>query len=228
MKEARGRLIVLEGLDGSGKATQAGLLCQALLDRGEQVRAVSFPVYDSEASAPVRMYLRGDFGTAPGDVNAYAASAFYAVDRYASFRTDWGPFYRAGGTVIADRYATSNAIHQCAKLPEEQWDGYLDWLFDLEYARMGIPAPDLVIYLQTEPETSQRLLSGRYRGDESRKDIHEKDRAYQARSRQAAAYCVRRLGWRTVRCDRDGVMRPPEEIHREILTLLPQRSPADG
>ena len=215
-----GRLIVIEGLDGSGKATQAGLLAEALQAQGKTVRKVSFPVYDSESSALVRMYLRGDFGQKPNAVNAYAASAFYAVDRFASYKTDWGSFYEDGGTVIADRYTTSNAIHQCSKLPEDQWDAFLDWLFHFEYSLMGIPAPDRVIYLRGDNAVSQRLISGRYGGDESKKDIHEKNAEYLDRSRQAAEYCKDALGWTTVECIRDGKMRESREILREILGLF--------
>ena len=215
-----GKLIVIEGLDGSGKATQAGLLAEALQKRGTAVRQVSFPVYESDSSALVRMYLRGDLGKDPGDVNAYAASTFYAVDRFASYKADWGGFYEAGGVVVADRYTTSNAIHQCAKLPEDRWDGFLAWLFDLEYDLMGIPAPDMVIYLRGDVAVSQKLMTGRYHGDESRKDIHEKDLDFMYRSRLAAEYCRDALGWKTVDCIRDGRMREIEDIHREILSLL--------
>lgn len=214
-----GKLIVIEGLDGSGKATQAKLLAEALAAEGRAVRQVSFPDYASDSSALVRMYLAGEFGGDPGDVNAYAASTFYAVDRFASFKRDWGAFYREGGVVVADRYTTSNAVHQCSKLPEGEWDGFLDWLFDFEYRLMGIPAPDRVIYLQADTTVSQKLMSGRYHGDEARKDIHEKNLAYLNRSRQAAEYCRTRLGWHEVRCVRDGEMRPIADIHAEVLAL---------
>ena len=215
-----GKLIVIEGLDGSGKATQAGLLAGWLEQRGEKVRKVTFPDYESDSSALVKMYLAGAFGSDPGDVNAYAASSFFAVDRYASFKKGWGEFYRGGGVVIADRYTTSNAIHQCSKLPREQWDAYLDWLFHFEYELLGIPAPDQVIYLQVQPEVSQKLMSARYHGDESRKDIHEHNLDYMSRSRQAAEYCAAKLGWRTVHCTAGGAMRTVEDIQSEIQSLI--------
>lgn len=215
-----GRLIVIEGLDGSGKATQAKLLCEALESRGLPVRKVSFPNYESDSSALVKMYLAGQFGTDPNAVNAYAASSFFAVDRFAGFKKDWGGFYEEGGIVVADRYTTSNAVHQCSKLPREEWDAYLDWLFDFEYRLMGIPAPDAVVYLQVDPEVSQKLMTGRYQGDESKKDIHESNRGYLDKSRQAAEYCAQRLGWKTVRCVRDGQMRSIEDISREVQTIV--------
>ncbi|MBQ2062263.1 MAG: deoxynucleoside kinase [Oscillospiraceae bacterium] len=215
-----GKLIVIEGLDGSGKATQAEALVRALEEQGKRVRKVSFPDYGSDSSALVKMYLRGAFGSKPDDVNAYAASSFFAVDRYASFKSDWGAFYRSGGVVVADRYTTSNAVHQCSKLPEEQWDEYLQWLFRYEYDLLGIPAPDRVIYLRVDPAVSQRLMTGRYHGDESKKDIHEHDLAYLNRSRAAAEYCAANLGWHTVDCARDGEMRSVEDIAADVLSLV--------
>ena len=217
--EKRGRLLVIEGLDGSGKATQAKLLAAALAADGLPVRQVSFPNYASESSALVRMYLAGQFGQKPDDVNAYAASSFFAVDRYASYKTDWGAFYRDGGVVLADRYTTSNGAHQCSKLPPEAWDGYLEWLFRFEYELLGLPAPDAVIYLRVDPAVSQKLMTARYHGDESRKDIQERDLEYLARSRAAAEYCAQKLGWQAVECARNGEMRPVEEIGREVLAL---------
>lgn len=219
---SRGRLIVIEGLDGSGKATQAQLLAKRLAAEGRDVMEITFPDYGSDSSALVRMYLGGQFGQKPDDVNAYAASSFYAVDRYASYKTKWGAFYERGGVVIADRYTTSNAVHQCSKLPEGEWDGYLDWLFDYEFRLLGLPGPDEVIYLAVEPDVSQRLLAGRYRGDESKKDVHEKDVEYLARSRRAAEYCAGRLGWKTVACTSEGAMRSVEAIGAEVYALARQ------
>ena len=217
---AKGKLIVIEGLDGSGKGTQAAELAKNLAAGGAPVRKVSFPDYASDSSALVKMYLSGQFGKDPQDVNAYAASTFYAVDRFASFKRDWGGFYEGGGIVVADRYTTSNAVHQCSKLPQEQWDAFLAWLFDFEYHLLGIPSPDLVVYLSVDPAVSQRLMTGRYRGDESRKDIHEGNLAYLCRSRLAAEYCSSRLGWRQIECCRGGQMRTVEAIQADILALI--------
>ena len=156
---SKGKLIVLEGLDGSGKATQAKLLAEHFAAQGVPVQKITFPDYASDSSALVKMYLAGQFGQHPDDVNAYAASSFYAVDRYASYKTSWGSFYEQGGVIIADRYTTSNAVHQCSKLPQEEWKGYLHWLFDYEFRLLGLPAPDRVIYLQVDPAVSQRLMT---------------------------------------------------------------------
>ncbi len=218
-----GKLIVLEGSDGSGKATQAQLLYAALQKRGERVMKITFPDYASESSALVRMYLGGKFGENASDVNAYAASSFFSVDRFASFRTVWGAFYADGGTVLADRYTTSNAVHQCAKLPKEEWDAFLEWLFDFEYQKLAIPAPDEVIYLDVAPDVSQRLLAQRYNGMEEKKDIHEKDAAYLKKSEEAGQYCARKCSWHIVFCTQNGTMRPAEEITSEILEWLLKR-----
>ena len=213
---SKGRLIVLEGLDGSGKATQAKLLAEHLAAQGLPVREITFPDYASDSSALVKMYLAGRFGEKPDDVNAYAASSFYAVDRYASYKMDWGSFYENGGIIIADRYTTSNAVHQCSKLPPEQWEEYLHWLFDYEFRLLELPAPDRVIYLQVDPDVSQKLMTRRYHGDETKKDVHEKDTEYLARSRRAAEFCAHHLGWDTVHCTADGTMRSIEEIQTEV------------
>ena len=212
-----GKLIVIEGLDGSGKATQAWALAEALQAQGRDMMQITFPDYASDSSALVKMYLGGQFGSHPGDVNAYAASAFYSVDRFASYKMKWGEFYRKGGIVIADRYTTSNAVHQCSKLPQDQWDAFLDWLFDFEYNKIGIPAPDSVIYLEVDPAVSRALMTGRYQGDEAKKDIHEKDTEYLARSQQAARHCAATLGWVTVACCQAGEMRTIQQIHEDVL-----------
>ena len=214
-----GKLIVFEGTDGSGKATQTALLCRELESRGVPFRKLEFPRYREESSALLRLYLSGAFGTDPADVNAYAAATFFSVDRYASFKQDWGGWYRQGGLVIADRYTTSNAVHQCSKLPQKQWEEYLHWLFDYEFRLLGLPAPDRVIYLQVDPAVSQRLMTQRYHGDESKKDVHEKDTAYLARSRAAAEFCARHLGWDTVHCTSGDAMRSIEEIQQEVQQL---------
>ena len=215
-----GRLIVLEGTDGSGKSTQFRRLSQRLSAEGQDFHQLVFPRYQEESSALIRLYLSGAFGSRPGDVNAYAASSFYAVDRYASYKRDWGAIYENGGTIVADRYATSNAVHQCSKLPRDEWDEYLDWLFRYEYDLLGIPAPDLVIYLRVDPDVSQRLMRARYHGDEAKRDIHERDLDYQRRSREAAEYCAKRFGWRDVACARDGEMRSIDDIHAEVMDIV--------
>lgn len=215
-----GKLIVIEGLDGSGKNTQAQKLLELLESRGEKVMKVSFPNYDSDSSALIKMYLAGEFGKKADSVNPYAASSFYAVDRYASYKTFWGSFYEKGGIVIADRYTTSNAIHQCSKLPESKWNDFLEWLFEYEYRYLGIPEPDSVIYLRVDPDVSQELMRKRYDNDENKKDIHERDVEYLKRSAKAAEYCAKQLGWDIISCTKDGEIRPIDDISAEIAKIV--------
>lgn len=196
----KGKLIVLDGLDGSGKGTQSELLVKALQERGVPARLVSFPTYDEDSSAMIRSYLAGQFGSRPEDVNCYAASVFYAIDRFAGFRRYWREAYENGEIIVANRYTTANMVHQMSKLPETQWDPYLSWLAEFEYEKMEIPRPDLVIYLDMPIEVSQRLLSGRYQGDESKKDIHERDPRYLEHCRAAALYAARHQGWKRILC----------------------------
>lgn len=214
------KLIILEGLDGSGKSTQTLLAQQALQQMGIRFRTIKLPDYESESSSLVRMYLNGAFGTDPQSVNAYAAGAFYAVDRYASFRLDWQHDYDRDDVILADRYATSNAIYQMVKLDRSEWDAYLDWSEDFEYKKLGIPSPNAVIYLDVPPTVSQKLMSARYGGDENKKDVHERNLAYLLSCREAALYTAEKQGWIIVSCVQNGEMRKPEEIHSEIMQKL--------
>lgn len=216
----RGKLIVLEGTDGSGKATQACLLAQHLAREGRAFREIDFPRYGNPFAEPAKLYLDGALGAHAGDVNAYAASVLFAVDRFASYKEDWGGAYEAGELILANRYTTSNAVHQASKLPAGEREAYLTWLFDLEYHRMGLPAPDLVIYLDLPTELSEAMLRKRQQATGTHADIHEQDEDYLRACRDNARSIARQLGWTVVRCDRDGTVRPPEDIHREIWDLV--------
>ena len=215
-----GKLIVLEGTDGAGKNTQTGLMAQRLEREGVSFRKVDFPRYGSPFAAPVERYLQGDLGKKPGDVSAYAASTLYAVDRYASYKEDWGRDYEAGTLILSNRYTTSNAVHQAPKLPEAERWAYLDWLFDLEYNRLALPKPDLVIYLDLPTEISVRMLRLRQEATHTQADIHEQDGDYLRACRESAQEIVRRLGWRRVDCSRDGTVRTPEDIHNQLWELV--------
>ncbi len=202
-----GRLIVIEGLDGSGKGTQCDRLTSTLLklsSKKEQggltvpFQRIDLPDYDSDSSALVKMYLNGAFGQDPYAINPYAAGSFYAVDRYANFQTKWKACYEAGGLILANRYATANAVHQAVKLPRDQWADYIRWSEDMEYEKLGLPRPDLVLYLDMDPAVSQRLLMQRYDGDAGKKDIHEKDVAYLFAAREAALFAAKLLGWQVI------------------------------
>lgn len=214
-----GKLIVIEGLDGSGKSTQLSLLPDRLKENGIECRTVSFPDYSSDSSALVKMYLSGKFGTKPSDVNPYAASAFYTVDRYASYKSVWGDYYNAGGTVVAGRYTTSNAVHQTSKLPSAEWESFLDWLYDFEYNRIAVPRPDKVIFLDMPVEVSQELLDKRYAAG-GKKDIHENDTEYLESCRKAAVFTARYSGWEIIRCAEEGQPRSVRQISDDILKTV--------
>ena len=216
----KGTLIVFEGTDGSGKATQAHLLAQRLMREGILFREIDFPRYGNPFAEPARLYLEGALGKHPGDVSAYAASTLYAVDRYASYREDWGGDYEAGTLILADRYTTSNAVHQASKLPEAERKEYLQWLFDFEYHRLELPKPDLVFYLDLPAELSERMLRQREAATGTHADIHEQDRDYLRRCRHSARQIARDLCWTVVNCAQDDKVRSAEEIHQEIWDVV--------
>ncbi|WP_295578758.1 thymidylate kinase [uncultured Oscillibacter sp.] len=215
-----GKLIVFEGTDGSGKATQARLLCRRLDEEGVAYREIDFPRYGNPFAEPARLYLEGALGKEPGDVNAYASSVLFAVDRFASYKEDWGGFYEAGGLIVANRYTTSNAVHQASKLPEGERETFLQWLFQLEYDRLGLPRPDLVLYLDMPTEITERMLRSREDRTGTHADIHERDEAYLRRCRTSAGAVAEACGWTVIGCARDGAPRPPEEIHRQVYGIV--------
>ena len=211
-----GKLIVIEGTDGSGKSTQFQKLYTHLQSDGVPFEHIVFPRYKEESSALIRMYLGGQFGENPSDVNAYAASSFYAVDRYASYKMDWGKWYEAGGLVLSDRYTTSNAVHQASKEPEDKQGEFLQWLYNFEYDKLGLPRPDLTIYLDVPTDFTEKLLRHREADTNTKADIHEKDMAYLATCRKTGRKAAEFYGWTVINCVRDGQMRSIEDIHEEI------------
>ena len=211
-----GKLIVIEGTDGSGKSTQFRLMTERLNAEGKQFQQLVFPRYKEESSALIRMYLGGQFGSNPADVGAYAASAFYAVDRYASFKQDWGQWYQSGGLVVCDRYTTSNAVHQASKEPEDRRNAYLQWLYEFEYDKLALPRPDLVIYLDVPTAFTEKLMRHREQNTGTHADIHEKDMSYLATCRQVGRAVADFYGWTVINCVKDDAMRSIEDIHEEI------------
>lgn len=211
-----GKLIVIEGTDGSGKSTQFRLLTDRLESEQVKFQKLVFPQYSEPSSALIRMYLGGEFGKSPSDVNAYAASAFYSVDRYASYRKVWGKWYEEGGLVVSDRYTTSNAVHQASKEPEDKREDFLNWLYDFEYDKLGLPRPDLVIYLDVPTDFTEKMLRHRETETHTQADIHEQDTQYLATCRRMGRAAAAHYGWTVIRCVRDGAMRSMEDIHEEI------------
>ena len=216
----QGKLIVIEGIDGSGKSTQYKKLVQRLESEGVEFRKIVFPRYDKDSSALIREYLRGGFGTNPDDVNAYAASTFFAVDRFASFKTDWGEYYNKGGLILSDRYTTSNACHQGSKLPEGERAQFLNWLYDFEFRLLGLPAPSLVIYLNIDIDVSRRQMENRQNETNTEADIHEKDFDYLSSCLEAGCFAAKTYGWKMIDCVVDGEMRSIEDIHEEIYSAV--------
>lgn len=215
-----GKLIVFEGTDGSGKATQARMMCQYLQAQGVPYQEIDFPRYGNPFAEPANLYLHGALGKEAGDVNAYASSVLFAVDRLASYKEDWGAFYESGGVIIANRYTTSNAVHQASKLPDGERQEFLDWLFDLEYHRLGLPKPDLVLYLDMPTELSEKMMRHREQETSTKADIHEQDSAYLRRCRESARQIVTDCGWVVVDCSAGDRPRTPEDIHRQVVDIV--------
>lgn len=212
----KGKLIVLEGIDGSGKETQSNLLEKKLKEKGRKVMHISFPDYESPSSALVKMYLKGDFGRNPEDVNPYAASLFYAVDRFASYRMKWKDFYEKGGIVIADRYTTSNMVHQMTKYEDEvKRKDFLSWLEKTEYGELELPRPDLVILLDIPLAVSENLVKERAKKGGSM-DIHEQHLDYLRKCHDAYRQLVALYHWKRIPCTEEGRLRSIEDIGKDV------------
>ncbi len=214
-----GKFIVIDGLDGSGKHTQLTRLAEYLEKKGKKVRCVDFPHYHTPGCVLVEEYLSGRFGDSPSDTGAYAASLFYAMDRYYSYKTDWQKDYLDPDTfVLADRYTTANAVHQTSKLDKSEWDKYLAWLFDTEFEKLSLPKPDFVIYLEMLPKLSLELVNSRSLSDNRAKDIHEKDENFFKASYEAAVYAAEKYSWERIRCYTDDEkLRTRDDIFSEII-----------
>lgn len=219
---SKGKLITIEAGDGSGKATQTKALYDRLLAEGYQVLKVEYPDYQSESSALVRMYLGGEFGQQAENVSAYGASAFFAVDRYASYLLKWRQAYESGWIILADRYTTSNMVHQAVKLKDSaEREEFLAWLWDFEFGRLQLPVPDRVIYLDMPPEISDRLINSRAAKDSSRKkDIHEKDTSYLHHCHRAYNEVAEKYGWVKISCAQQGNLRTVQDIHEDVYQAV--------
>ena len=218
-----GKLIVIEGTDSSGKETQTKRLFEKLEEKGLKVKKISFPNYDSPACEPVKMYLAGAFGEDAMKVNPYPVSTMYAIDRYASFKTDWEKFYNEDGIIVTDRYVTSNMVHQASKIKDlDEKKQYLNWLEDLEYEKMGIPRPDLVIFLNMPTEMAVKLMAERKNKitGEEKKDIHERDKEYLKESHANACKIANTYNWKEIKCSDGERIKTIEEIGEEVFSLV--------
>lgn len=218
-----GILIAIEGTDASGKQTQSELVYKKLVEKGIPARKISFPAYESDSSALVKMYLAGEFGNAPEDVNGYAASVLYAADRFATFRRDWGRDYENGVVIVCDRYVTSNMIHQASKCASRaEKERFIPWLEELEYVHFGLPRPDAAIFLDMPQEYAAELMRGRHNkiNDSEKKDIHESDAAYLKKSYENALYIANLRGWTHISCVQDGAVRSIEDINNDVMDTV--------
>ena len=218
-----GKLICIEAGDGSGKETQTNKLFERLQSENYKVRKLSFPNYDSESSSLIKMYLRGDFGSKPDDVNPYVASTFYAVDRYASYKMEWAKFYKEDGIILADRYTTSNMVHQAVKITDlKEREEYLSWLWDFEFKLFGLPQPDCVIFLDMPPKYAVQLMEKRRNkitGSE-KKDIHERDEEHLKQAYKGSLWLAEKYGWHRIRCVENQQIRSIMDIHNEIFDIV--------
>lgn len=216
------RFIVIEGLDGCGKGTQTNLLVDYLKSTGKRVLVLDYPCYGKKGCSLVEMYLHGEIADNAEKVNSYAASMFYAADRYidsmngnlAKLKIEDYDF------IIANRYTTSNAIFQCTKLNRDKWDSFCDWLFDFEYNLLELPRPTDVIYLEIPLEISQKLMTERYAGDEKKKDLHESDLHFMQKVRGAGDYLKVKYNWISIDCTVNNTLMSRDEIHSIIKTKL--------
>jgi len=215
-----GRLIVFEGIDGSGKSTQFELMCDRLAGESRDFKRVRFPRYSEPSSALIKMYLGGEFGDDPGAVNAYAASSFYAVDRFASFIQDWRGYYESGGLILTDRFTTSNALHQGGKILPKQREHFFKWLYDYEFNLMGLPAPDLVIFLDIDASRAAKRLEHRQTETGTTGDIHEKDASYLDQCAICGKQAALLYDWRVISCFENDYERSENELHQEIYEII--------
>lgn len=217
----KGKLIIIEAGDGSGKATQTQKLYEHLQADGYNVHKVEFPDYEADSSMLVRMYLNGDFGQHVDDVNAFAASTFFAVDRYASYRMKWKKYYEAGDIILADRYTTSNMVHQAVKITDSaERDAFLDWLWDYEFNKLALPVPDKVVFLDMAPNVADKLIDARAEAGKQAKDIHEQDTSYLHRCHAAYVWLAKKYGWDKVKCDDGSKPKSIEAIHQAVYKAV--------
>lgn len=218
----KGIIISIEGTDGAGKHTQQQLLLNDLKNLGYNVVDQSFPNYESDSSAPVKMYLAGEFGKDSSSLNAYQASVLYAVDRMCTYQKDLKSHYENGEIILFDRYVQSNFIHQCSKIDDiNEKLKFIKWEEELEYNTLGLPKPDLIFFIEMPVEKSLELARARaeYKTGES-KDIHEEDTTYMTKSYNNGLSLAKELGWNLIHCvDENNNIRTIEDIHAEIMKI---------
>lgn len=218
-----GKLFVIDGTDGSGKQTQIQKLKERFDKEGIDYRAVSFPNYDSDSSALVKMYLKGEFGDDPQKISPYIASTFYAVDRYATFKKGYEDYYNNGGIILADRYTTANMVHQAGKIKDDkEREKFLNWLWDFEFNLYGLPVPTEVFFLNMPTKYALELMENRKNKitQEEKKDIHERNPQHMIDAYNEACKLSKKYNWKEIQCVRDEKIRTIEDIHEEIYQQI--------
>ena len=213
----KGKLIVVEGAcDGIGKSTQFGLLQEHLTQDGATVASHHFPSYNTFHGRPVEEYLHGTFGK-PSELSPYFVNSLYAQDRAVTWITGLKDIYDAGGIIVLDRYTTSSLIYQSSVIenPEER-ESFINYIYDYEYNKLGIPKPDLVIFLHAPFELVRELKSKRKENDGIKNDIHERDLMFMKNVSDTSISIANRFNWSYIECMEDNKMRSVEEIHEDI------------
>lgn len=209
-----GKIIVIDGLDGSGKATQTEIVYRNLKEKGLNIKKVSFPDYESKSSTLVKMYLNGELGGL-NELNPYAIATFYANDRYIKWVTELKDFYENDGIIICDRYISANLIHQGVKLKEEERKFFYDWCYDLETKKFNIPKENLTIFLLVNPAVSKELMKSR-----TTTDIHENNISYLNKCYENSKSIIEYCNWKTIKCDDNNRIRDIYEINKDIMDII--------
>lgn len=225
----RGKLIVVEGIDGSGKRTQIELLARALDTRGIEHERISFPRYDRFFGELVAQFLNGGFGPL-AEVDPHFSALLYAGDRLES-KPEMEAALAAGKILLADRYIGSNMAHQGARVPARKRDAFLKWLEQLEYDVYGLPREDLVIYLRVPPSEAQRLVGKKAARQytKRKRDLQESNLAHLRQASALYDQLARQPNWIRIDCaDRAAGaavagLRTPESIHQELLAVIDRR-----
>lgn len=222
------KIFVIEGTDGSGKQTQTQKIYERLLKENRKVFKTSFPNYDSQSSGPVKEYLSGNISKNPDDISAKAASMFYAVDRYITYKENIEKYYLDNETIILfDRYVSSNLLHQGGKILKltndySKLDEFANWISEREFKDLALPEPTQVFFLYVPVEYTLKLMKERANKftHDSKKDIHEMDTEHLKNAAKSGLYLAKKLGWYIVDCVKDGKLRTIEDIHNEIYNVI--------
>ncbi len=214
MDKKQGKLIVIEGIDGSGKTTQINLLVKSLAEKKIPYELISFPRYEDNIYGKlVKRYLEGEFGSI-SEVNPYLMVLVYAGDRFLakSLLEKW---LSDGKVVLVNRYVSSSKAHMGANLPKQSRQEFFEWLDELEYKTNGIPKEDLTILLSIDPKIGQENVAGRL------SDLHEENLGHLEKANEIyLSLAKKENNWYVVGCMKDGEMASPEDIHQEIIRIV--------